>query len=250
MHLVPYLKMRRGKSMKISCSFYSLQDLSDISNGEKLLEILLSGGLIIDKAGNHEPIRKDFSMNKLREIWKRSEIDGEYSECCFLFKGKEEIKFSGMATWSVNVHPNSKSFNGIDLWINTPKNYNTNKLIELGDKLFAWSGAEYGYITEDSKGPSDETPKNIYNGIFGLVWINYFGPAYTKEPTFNIPDRHTLVGDGIRVDLAETPNDESLSDTVFLESNKEKIGAEWFSCKSGKYRVKIPILDRSAITKC
>jgi hypothetical protein len=97
--------------LKISYSFFSLKDLSDISNGERLLGILSSYGLVVDKAGDKEPIRKDFITSDLPEIWKGVGLDGKSSTCYFLFKGKMEIKFSGMVTWGVDLHPNTKSFN-------------------------------------------------------------------------------------------------------------------------------------------
>ena len=51
-------------------SFLSLNDLSDLSKGEKLFEILSSYKLTIEKADEYEPIRKEFTFSRFKEIWK------------------------------------------------------------------------------------------------------------------------------------------------------------------------------------
>lgn len=150
--------------MRITFSFSSLKDLSDISNGERFIEILLSNGLIIEKAGDCEPIKKCFTINDLPQVWKGVGI-GDFKTCYFLFKGKREIKFTGMVIWKNNLYPGSKSINGINLWLAIPKSCDFKKLIQLGDDIFKWSDAVYGYITEDSKDPynnqTNELPGNI-----------------------------------------------------------------------------------------
>lgn len=234
--------------MKISYSFYSLKDMSHLSNLESLLEILLSYGLVIDKADNQEPIRKDFVKNNLLQIWKGIGIEGGCLSCDFLFKGKKEIKFSGMATWNLNLHPNTEAFNGIDLWLNIPKNYDIDSLMKLGDDIFVWCEAVYGYITEESKDPSNNLIGNIYNGLPGLMWVNYFGKPYITDSDFSILNDYTPINHGIRLVLSEKPNDEILSDSKFLESVKNEIGAEWFSSRPRGFNKKIPIFDTSEIT--
>ena len=258
--------------MKISISFYSLKNLSDISNGQELLNILSSYGLVIEKAGEYEPIRKDFAPSDLPEIWKgRCDIDSSYRTCSFLFKGKGELRFSGMASWSLNIHPNSKSFEGVHLWLNVPRKYDISKLIRLADDLFIWSEAVYGYITENSKKISKIFIKknnhsvsigNVYSGIPSLMWLNYFGPPYLNETDFHLPNDNTRVGHGIRLVLTETPNDERLSNLNFLKSYIDYIGAEWFFqfekidgevgvLKEGtqSHTKRIPVFDNSAIVR-
>ena len=96
--------------MKISFLFYTTKNLSNLSNGEKLLDILSSYGLIIDKAGPHEPIREEFVESNLPNAWKGLGQEGQLSTCDFLFKGKYEVKFSGMVTWSINMNPKTWAF--------------------------------------------------------------------------------------------------------------------------------------------
>lgn len=235
--------------MKISYSFYSLKDLSDLSNGERLLEIILSCGLVIDKADDHEPIRKDFNKKDFPKMWEGRGIDGGCYSCDFIFKGKEEIKFMGMITWNVNLHSNSKAFNGIDLWLNIPKDYNIKKLVQLGDSIFEWSEAVYGYITEESKDPSNDLIGNVYDGIPGLLWVNYFGKPYIKEPDFHIPNDNLPINHGVRLMLSEKPNDERLRDSNFLEIIKNEIGVEWFWSRPRRLNRKVPSFDRTAITR-
>lgn len=235
--------------MKITYLFYSLKDLSHISNGEKLHNILASNGLIIDKAGGHEPIREEFNIGNLPKLWNDMKNDGRCSSNYFLFKGKNDIMFSGMAVWNVNLHPNNKAFNSISLWLSITKKYDFDKLVQLGDDIFEWSEAVYGYITEESKNKANNMPGNIYEGLPGLMWINYFGSNYIMQPDFYMPNGHVPINHGIRINLCEAPDDEILSDSNYLESCKNKIGREWFWHKPRMYNIKVPLFDKSLITR-
>lgn len=237
-----------GVKLKISYSFDSTKDLSDLKNGESLLDILLSNGLIIEKSGAQEPIRESFNIDKMPEMWKGSGIDGGCSTCYFLFKGQKDIKFSGMVIWELNLHPNSKALNHISLWLNIPKKYDIKRLLQLGDDIFTWSRAEYGYITENSKILTPLTV-NIQDGLTGLMWVNYFGPSYISETDFHIPDDYVTINHGVRIMLSETPDDDLLRDSNFLESTKNKFGAEWFWDYPVKHKRKKPILDKSEIIR-
>lgn len=234
--------------MKISYSFDSTKDLSNLKKGESLLELFLSNGLIIEKAGIKEPIRESFNIDRMPEMWKGSGIEGDCSSCYFLFKGQKDIKFSGIIVWQLNLHPNSKALNHVSLWLNIPKKYDTNKLLQLGDDIFTWSRAEYGYITEDSKLPTPLTV-NINDGLTGLMWVNYFGPSYIAEPDFHIPDDHATINHGVRIKLSETPDDDLLKNSKFIESVKNKIGTEWFWDYPIKHKRKKPQFDKSEITR-
>lgn len=229
-------------------SFYSLLDMSSLSTGEKLLKILLSYGLTIEKADNQEPIKKDYANNIFPELWRGRGIEGKSSSCSFLFKGSNEIKFKGMITWNLNVHPNSRILNGIHLWLTIPKNYNISNIIQLGDDIFMWSEAVYGYITKESLDPSNDLKGNAYEGIPELLWVNYFGAPYTNNHDFHIPKDSKSIGHGIRFILTEKPTDERLSDLNFLTSQKEIIGRDWFWSRPRNFNLKVPFFDRSAIT--
>ncbi len=228
--------------MRIYYTFYSLKNLSDLSNGERLLQIMSEYGLNIEKAGPYEPIRKAFSVSNLQDMWKSDGLEGDPKSCYFLFKGQ---KFSGMVTWHINLFPGTRTFNSIHLELNIQKNYSTDRLIQLGDDIFAWSEAVYGYITEASR----EMAVNIHLGIGGLMWVNYFGPAYMKESDFHLPNNQVPVGHGVRVNLSETPNDERLSDLDFLQSLKDEIGYLWFAQIPSRINKKVPLFDKSAITR-
>jgi len=219
----------------MSLSFYTLKDLSNLAKGEKLLVILSLHGLIIEKAGEYEPIRKEFDLDSFPHIWKGK---GTKSlDCTFIFKGKKEISFSGMVSWNLNIHPSSKYFNVIGLWLNIPKKYDLGKLIRLGDDMFIWAEAVYGYITEESINLSHTQIQkdgftvslgNLYRGISGLMWVNYFGTPYLQENDFHLPADHTPVGHGAKIVLTDAPDDERLSDLNFRKTITDKIGADWF----------------------
>lgn len=234
--------------MKLTYVFRSLKDLSSLSQGERLLEILLSHGLVVDKADEKEPIRREFDASMLPDRWKGRGPAGGHSSCYFLFKGQKEIKFSGMVTWDINLGPHTQVFNGMLLRLNIPKKFEVNSLINLGDELFTWSDSDYGFITEDSKNWSMTVPGGLYYGLPGLMWVNYFGPAYLKEPDFHIPADHVSVGQGLRVRLSEKPNDDILGDSGFLQNWKEQFGVEWF-WKGSRNKRRIPSFDHSALIR-
>ena len=258
--------------MKISFSFSCTKDLSDLSYGEKLLEILFFYGLIPDKVGKYEPIRKDFVASDLPEYWKlnRPKSDMKCTSLDFMFKGKAEIRFIGMVICDVNLHPNSRATNGFALWLTTPKRYDINKLVSLGDDLFAWSVADYGYVTEESKNiahtmiPFGRGNKRSLGGegISGLMWLNYFGKPYLAEKDFKLPYNHTLVGHGARIRLTERPDDEALGNLDINKKYQEIIGKQWFwpfeKIENGvgwlphdfkKSDIVRPYFDRSEITR-
>lgn len=235
--------------MKISYSFYSLKDISNLSHGERLLEILSAYDLVIEKADNHEPIKKTFVRNDFAKMWNDGETNKNRLSCDFLFKGTKKFRFSGMATWNTNLHPNTEAFNGIDLWISVPKNYSVKELLQLGDDIFTWSDAVYGYVSEESKEPINNMIGSIYNGLPGLMWINYFGKPYIMEEDFHIPNNCTPICDGIKLVLSEKPDDDKLSNLTFLESIKREIGTEWFRNRPRGCNRRIPVFDKSQITK-
>lgn len=234
--------------MKLTYSYYSLKDISKLSQGEEFLEILLSHGLVIEKADSQEPVRKAFDRSMFSDYWKGVGPIGGHSTCYFLFKGQQKVKFSGMVTWNRNLSPVSKAFNGVDLWLNIPKGFDTKDLIKLGDDLFIWSGAVYGYVTEDSKDKSMLVPGGIYLGLPDLMWVNYFGPVYINEPDFHIPPDHIPVGHGIRYLLTDTPTDDRLDDHDFLQHWKDYIGYEWF-WEHPRRKLRVPPFDRSELCR-
>lgn len=234
--------------VKITIDFSSLKDFSNIMQGERLLEILFSHGFVIDKADEAEPIRRDFDASTLPELWKGVGPPGGHSTCWFLFKGQKETRFSGMVSWRINLNQGTRAFNGLLFQLNISKNFEVNRLINLGDELFKWSNGVYGYITEDSKDLCRTVPGGLYLGLPGLMWVNYFGPEYIKESDFHIPDNHVAVGQGVRVCLSEKPSDDILSDSHILQSWKEQFGVEWFWKGSRKKR-RVPSFDHSALIR-
>jgi hypothetical protein len=235
--------------MKITYLFYSFKDWSNIGKGEELLKILLSNELIIEKASQFEPIRQVFNRENFPNIWKGQGGEGQFSDCTFLFRGKEKMRFSGMASWNKNLPLGSKVVNGFYLDLNIPKNFNNNKLIQLGDELFEWSEAEYGYITEVSKEQLNIDAGNINTCISALRWVNYFGPSYIAESDFHIPDYKVCIHHGVRVTLAANPDDEKLGDSEFLNNIMKVFGAEWFWDYPQKDKKRIPLFDTSGITR-
>jgi len=235
--------------MRIVIDFQSVKDLSDIEKANELLKILLSNEFVVDKIGSSEPIRDSYDHDEFLKIWKGEHIEGGLSESYVLFKGKSRFKFSGMVIWRKDLPPASQSVNGITIWLTINKFSDYSLLIKLGDQLFKWSEAEYGYISEDSTDQDTSFKENIYNYIATLRWINYFGQSYLNEPNFQIPENGARIHHGIRLNLAETPVNEILRNQEYIESIKREIGVEWFRDYPQKHIRRKPVFDRASITK-
>jgi len=235
--------------MKISVDFQSLKDLSSIEKCREFLEILSSNNLILEKAGSHEPIRDSFSSDIFEKIWKGEQVDSDYSEAYILFRGNKYFKFMGMVIWRKGLFPTSHAVNGISLWLTISNNFDCFKLIDLGDKLFNWSEAEYGYITSDSIFQADVNRGNIYGYIDNLKWVNYFGQSYLEESEFHVPESGQKLLHGVRLVITDAPDDEKLIDPEYLNSIKKTIGAEWFWDYPQRYKRKKPKFDRSQISR-
>jgi len=265
--------------MKIKCSFYSLKNLSDLSNGENLLKILFQNNLEIKNANDREPINIVFDIDNFPKIWlMENQVVPALSQT-FLFKGSKEISFKGMAIWIKNLHSNSKEFGGISIWLNVKKGYDIDKIVKLGDDLFTWSEAVYGYISEDSYSPSYGFNKNhlekckypeyvrrrngreskngkiytsrgnLYQGLYDPMWISYFGIPYLQEVDFRLPENRLTIGHGSRIKLTEKPNDEILCEPDYLAEIKRNIGDEWFWQNPKISELKLPFFDRNEITR-
>jgi hypothetical protein len=240
--------------LRIDVDFSHLKDVRALSYGESLVDILSSHGFDIDKASSFEPVKNDFLPGDIAKWWKGTGDggkNGELSSCDFLFKGNTPTatRFLGMAAWGVNMHPNLKAFNFVSLWFNVKKGHDFDKLVSLGNALFEWCEAEHGSINEviDYSEEYDGRCGNIYKGLPGLRWINYFGSAYLSNPDFNLLDTCANVAHGTRLMLAETPYDEKLKDEAYVRTIKEHLGKQWFYSKDGE--VKIPDFDRTAISR-
>ncbi len=236
--------------MRIDISINTVKNLSDLSYGESLLDILKDFGLVIEKVNAYEPVNKPFEPENFPQMWSGK------NDCTFLFKGSKEVSFSGMASWVRNLHPDSQIVCGVNIFFNLKKNYDVNKLLQLGDALFIWCDAFYGAITEHAKDPIYTDYQYVNSGrmLYHLFWANYFGKPYMDEPDFNIPADPIKVGNGVRVMLADSPTDEKLSDPAYIQMRKQEIGEEWFWVKPDKIlrkelKKKVPFMDRSEITR-
>lgn len=234
--------------MKLTYRFSSLADWSSVESGEGLLQILHSHGLLIDKADDAEPIRKVFDPSSLSDFWRGVGPEGGHATCYFLFRGQKESRFSGMVTWNKNLSPRSKAFNGLSLWLTPPKGWNADKLVHLGDELFIWSKAVYGFISEDSKDQSQRRPGWISEWLPGVMWVNYFGESYVTASEFHVPQESVSVGQGTRLRVTHSPEDPRLADTNFVQQIKRQIGAEWFG-EGPRSKYRVPLFDRSGIVR-
>lgn len=142
-----------------------------------------------------------------------------------------------MVSWRKNIRHNSKGFNGVSLWFDIRKTYDVKNIISLCDRIFEWSEAVYGHVSDKTKqlvgiqlqmGGYRQYALGIYEGLYGLMWLNYFGKPYIDNEKFILPQDYEQIAHGVKMRLSEKPDDKKLSDISYLESYYSKIGPEWF----------------------
>ncbi|MDW7658487.1 MAG: hypothetical protein SCM11_15060 [Bacillota bacterium] len=235
--------------MRITCSFATLKDISDLSTGETFIQILSKNDLIIDKAGAYEPVNKPFNAKEFPIIWQGYSINDNHTTGCFIFKGQVKKKFAGMVSWDKGLPENSIVTNSIYVTVSGIGKNDYDSIILLGDELFSWAKAEYGYITEYSREIMNFDTGNIFTCIDGLHWVNYFSKTYLNEPCFHATNDMYQLETGVRLKITDKPDDIRLSDSNFLNSIKQAIGIEWFWDKSKNTVLKRPKFDSSEIVK-
>ena len=218
--------------MRITLSFSSLKDFGELFFGLKLRDILQSYGFEMEKIGECEPIKTDYSEHEFQRLWNQ-----DRTLCSVLFKGRKKHRFLGMAGWSAKKFRNDGTINGVNVWLTIPPKYDYSELIRIGDELFLQTEALHGYISENSKDYTKTfiqkngcqvSMGNIYKGIPCLMWVNYFGRPYMSENGLRFPDNQTLLGHGTRVKMTDAPTDERLSDMTFINDSIMEMGADWF----------------------
>ena len=235
--------------MRIMYSFWTFKDLSPTEKGADFLALLDKHSLSICKTGAFEPVRHQFERDKMSSYWMSPSSDGKFHEGSFLFRGDENLKFSGMVSWNKGLPPKSKVMNVVYIVINMPKTRCDDQLIEPGDDLFNWSQAEYGYITEITRELFDEKAGNIFTSIIGLHWVNYFSSSYIDNPDFHLPDNRVMLGQGARLQIAARPDASLVDDAQYKAKIVEQIGLQWFWDGRRKVVLRAPNFDTSEIVR-
>lgn len=233
---------------KVTFSYTSLADWSNLQHATSLLDALADHDLIIERVGNAEPIRHLFEPASLPTWWKGVGPEGGHSTCYFLFKGQGKLRFSGMVVWNKNLGARSRAFNGLSVWLTLPKGCDPSQLIQLGDALFTWSSAVFGYITLAEYDQTPKRPGHITQWLPAPMWVNYYGPEYFTNDDFHLPDSHVCVSHGVRVLLAHRADDLILGDQEHLQAAKARIGLPWFG-EGPRSGYRVPVFDRTAITR-
>lgn len=237
--------------MRLTLDFRSLADWEPIARGEALMKQLKLAGFEVEKAGSSEPVRLEYTEETVRAVWPSISLPGKSSTGYFLFKGKRPFRFSGMVIWNKNLPPASTLFNYLSLNLTVDKRWlaQADRLIELGDRLFEWSGAVNGFITlAELHDPLARPPaQRMY--LPGVYWVNYFGHDYCNRPGFRLPESAVALSSGVRVVLGSGPDDLGLADTNgLLHSVKSEIGLGWFG-EGDSSQFQIPPFDFSALRR-
>jgi hypothetical protein len=236
--------------VKLTYSFRSLADWHDLKRGKELVDVLKASDFVIEKVDDKEPIRKNFEEQRLPNYWVGRGLPGQHSTCYFLFKGSRPYKFSGMVTWKRDLPTGSTWLNTLhlDITISGKSRPESDALLNLGDKLFSWSQAVHGFITDAALYSPLVRPPAMRLYIPKLFWVNYFGQEYLSNPDFRIAVPSTTLRSGVRVDLGSIYDDPRSADEGYLREAKMKFGLGWFG--EGKPdELRMPAFDFSALCK-
>jgi len=229
--------------MKLTYSYRALTDWGDVLRGQSFIDILESAGLKVEGVDGKEPIKKEFKAGALSEHWAGRGLPGQHSTCYFLFKGQGKCKFSGMVTWHRDLPEESTYFNSLNVWLSIGKSRpDPVWFLDLGDRLFGWSQAYYGFISLDTLYDPLHRPAAKRLFIPKLFWANYFGQDYLSCSDFRLPVPAADLPTGKRMVLGSSFDDPCLADETYLSSVAEEIGLGWFGeGNADEYR--IPDLD-------
>ncbi|MHB8928881.1 MAG: hypothetical protein ACYC9Q_14765 [Bacillota bacterium] len=234
---------------RIKISFRSLTDWSDPSRGMSLVDLLETRGLRVEKADDHEPIRRVF--DQCEPFWSPagSVASGtQYASSTFLFRGAKGLKFSGMAVWRRNLPPGSTLFNHLAIWIDRKPRPAPDFLTELADALFVWSNAVSGFVTDEALHKVLSRPPEQRKYLDGLYWLNYYGATYLSEPDFVIPPGSVPLERGMRWSPGGDYDDPKLKDDAYLSARKLEIGVGWFA-EGPREGWRLPKLDFSVLCR-
>jgi len=214
--------------MRLYYSFKTVKDMCDKVKGEELVAVFDKYELHISKAGSYEPVRLAFERDRMADYWCGTSSDGKFFDNYFLFKGTENFKFTGMASWNKGLPAGSRVLNSIFIVINYPAKADLSSTVSIGDDLFTWSKAEYGFISEMSRRIDISEIGNIFTTLPGLHWVNYFSSSYIDNPDFHLSDNRVWVSHGTRIQIASRPDDPLVDDVKYKNRMIEQIGLQWF----------------------
>jgi len=235
--------------LRVTLDYSILKDISKHKTAVNFLDILSKYRLTIDKIGEYEPINGLFTKETLLKFWQGRSLDGIYSSGGVLFKGQYSKKFIGMVDWAKGLPEYSSVVNFMFITISGVQVKDYDYIIKLGDELFDCFQAEHGYIAEYSQGGINLDSGNIYTSIDTLYWVNYFSKSYVNEPDFALIDGMVPLENGVRLKIADKPNDILLRDPGYIDKIKHAIGIEWFWDINKKITLKRPKFDNSEIIR-
>lgn len=235
--------------MKLSYVFRSLSDWSAPQTGLTLFELLRSFELHTEKIGEVEPLRHEYDPEWLATTWRNT---GKELQLFSLgFTGSGSPRFQGTVGWKLGISPSKKLFNALTLTLTYPKTRKpaSSWLLSLGDALFQWSEAVHGFITDPIYDKSMSRPIVLRPYLEGPYWVNYLGRAYISDQRFRMTLPAVSVGHGLRLELAESPDDARLSDEEFLRGVRKMVGEGWWGEGSERLIPDLPFANLSIVHK-
>lgn len=227
--------------MQVTYHFRSAADWSNPEQGTALIEALSETDLTVEKVGTADPPHLPFDPSA--GFWAGNGLPGFHTTGDFYFRGGGIGKFKGSVAWNRDLPIGTQHYNTLSLHLTVRREIDTTRLIDLGDRLFAWSKPVFGLITGLGDLSPQARPPAARLYLPGLYWVNYF--ALLHYTALRFPgDAVTLLPLGLRVTLASHPEDPEVGRRA--ESLKAALGTGWFAeGPSGNWA--LPDVDFSAL---
>jgi len=171
------------KSIDVHIDFYSVEDFGTEKKARDFFRILLEQGgpFIPERISQTEPVRGCFNRECLDDavrLWLEGGKDPEWHYSTPIMINRKPFRVQSMVIWNRGARA---TFNSLSLWIHQKflsQKGSVESLLHLGEQLFSFSGALYGYISRTDVEEAQFVPGTLQTRLPGVFWANYFGPLY------------------------------------------------------------------------
>jgi hypothetical protein len=230
--------------MGIFISIYSIKHIGSKKYARIFFDLMNEGGLIIEKIGLFEPVKRPFTIEGAIDMWTKEE-PGIYDIATNKMIGKSGgMLGKSKALWFDThwwLNPTELSLNYLTIYLNKKLfNQKKNDILPLFEGLVDCFESIYGYVTEQEAEDRQHTTGTLKERIPGIFWHNYFSPVFVDylnngNSFFDFPWKNIkeFNNGGIITQLTENPFDPNIVD---LEKNAHELfGISKFNANAKDY---------------
>jgi hypothetical protein len=200
---------------------------------QQFLKILEIYGILPDKIGLYEPLKKAYSLEEAIKMWTTDGGTSPGYHAGNLIGKKKDPNVQFDAMWNIGERAR---VNYISIWL-TRKSFKQlkNNIENLFKDLISSVDSFHGYITDFNFRVRQHVTGNIESRMDGIFWCNYFGEVYVnffrRDKILSAPWFKIVMLDQNRIItyLTKEPNDKKLVESTELEDRfKEYLGKDSF----------------------